>query len=77
MMSKGLFISFEGADGSGKSYKNEETIPAGEFTEDMTLYAQWATAVVFDGNEATSGSMAPQTFTIVNPPETIKLNKNN
>ncbi len=62
-------------NGSGTTYADKASIPASELTKDITLYAQWATAILFDGNGATSGSMAPQEFDI-DPPEDITLNAN-
>ena len=65
------------ADGSGKDYSDGEVIPAEDFTEDLYLYAQWKTAVVFDKNHPDStGTMEPQEYKIVNPPEKIKLDRN-
>ena len=64
------------ADGSGTNYDDEETIPASSITDDITLYAQWATAILFDGNGASSGSMDPQHFTLKDPAEIITLNRN-
>ena len=62
-------------NGSGTTYADKASIPASELTKDITLYAQWATAILFDGNGATSGSMPPQEFAI-DPPEDITLNAN-
>ena len=65
------------ADGSGKDYSDGEVIPAEDFTEDLYLYAQWKTAVVFDKNHPdATGTMEPQEYKIVNPPEKIKLDRN-
>ena len=49
------------SDGSGKAYEAEKEYT---LTDNLTLYAQWAYEVSFDGNGATSGTMAA-----VNAPE--------
>ena len=64
------------SDGSGTAYKDGQTIKASAFTEDLYLYAQWKTAIVFDGNGATGGSMDMQEITITSPVSTVLLNKN-
>ncbi len=49
------------ADGSGSAYADQELINIYNFGQSVTLYAQWATAVVFDKNHPDAvGYMAPQ-----------------
>ena len=74
---KSVFIGWNTKkDGSGTSLSDKATIPSTSFKGNVTLYAQWATVIVFDGNNATSGSMEPQEFTLTDPPETILLKAN-
>ncbi len=61
-------------DGSGMDFADEEKVPASLITENMTLYAQWDTAILFDGNDETGGVMEPQHF---DPKAaTVTINKN-
>jgi uncharacterized repeat protein (TIGR02543 family) len=49
------------ADGKGKAYADKAKIPAGEISDDITLYAQWESTtarVTFDPNGG-SGEMEP------------------
>jgi len=66
------------SDGSGMMYGDEEWIPAGDITYDLTLYAQWDTAILFDPNGG-YGSMDPQYITIGEETilQTCKFYRNN
>ena len=56
------------ADGSGSFYADREFINIYNFGQTVTLYAQWATAVVFDkNNDNATGTMGPQQFTLGTP----------
>ena len=74
-LSSTTHASFVGwKDQDGKSYEDGETIPATNFTKDLTLYAQWEVAIVFDKNNAdATGTMEPQEI-VFN--EKTTLNKN-